>query len=116
MSRVGLTDAPPRIRQIVADVLVSYREDGVVLTEQDIVGDARLRYIAIVRWEIWWKIRHLRTRWGEPFSYPQIGVWFNRDHTTIRHGVLRYDGVILGTAKRPYVRRAKPHLRLVMSS
>lgn len=35
------------------------------------------------------------------FSFPQMGRFFNRDHTTVRYSVLRHDGATPAEAKLP---------------
>lgn len=49
--------------------------------KSDILGTSRSRELVQARREIW---KHLRE---QGWSYPRIGRAFNRDHTTILHGV-----------------------------
>jgi len=58
------------------------RTHGVTLDE--VCGRARTRAASCARHEAWWQIRH------HPelhYSLADIGRLFQRDHTTVRHGV-----------------------------
>lgn len=83
-----LEDLPSRIRQIVLEEV----QVGCVLfpehppTVEDVFVGTQPRTIARVRWAIWWRIRHEPGPQGKVPSYPQIGAWFGRNHTTIIHG------------------------------
>lgn len=50
---------------------------------RDILSKAKFDFILPARFALY-KALHLRGN-----SYSQIGRWFDRDHTTVRHGVLR---------------------------
>ena len=64
------------------------------LTRAQVVAGSRVPEIVDARHEIWWRLHH---EYG--LSYSRIGRVFNRDHTTIRHGVDRW---------RTRIRRAGP--------
>ena len=75
----------PPARAILADV-ASAR--GVPVAQ--ILSHRRTRRIAEARQEAWSRIYALRA--GGPshtavYSLPQIGGWFDRDHTTVLHGI-----------------------------
>ncbi|MCA6264704.1 helix-turn-helix domain-containing protein, partial [Phenylobacterium sp.] len=54
----------------------------------DVMGEARLAYLVRARHEVAWRMRNVRKPTGKPrFSFPQIGEFMNRDHTTIIHAV-----------------------------
>ncbi|MCA6269179.1 MAG: hypothetical protein IM636_06075 [Phenylobacterium sp.] len=54
----------------------------------DVMGEARRAYLVRARQELAWRMRNARKPTGEPrFTYPQIGRFMNRDHTTIIHAV-----------------------------
>jgi len=58
------------------------RAHGVTLDE--LCGRARTRAASCARHEAWWQLRH------HPrlhYSLADIGRLFQRDHTTIRHGI-----------------------------
>lgn len=50
---------------------------------RDILSKSKFDFILPARFALY-KALHLRGN-----SYSQIGRWFDRDHTTVRHGVLR---------------------------
>lgn len=51
----------------------------------EVCGDRRFQPLVLIRQEIFYRIR---VELG--MSYPEIGKRFNRDHTTIMHGVRRH--------------------------
>lgn len=51
-----------------------------------IMGEARDKRVILARHEVWWRV--WRT---SGLSYPRMGAMFRRDHTTIMHGVKRYE-------------------------
>lgn len=51
----------------------------------EVCGDRRFQHLVLIRQEIFYRIR---VELG--MSYPEIGKRFNRDHTTILHGVRRH--------------------------
>ena len=67
----------PKIRFIVS-VVCNYR--GVL--PQQIKSPQQVRFIAYARQEIMYLAKRIAD-----LSYPQIGDFLNRDHTTIMHGV-----------------------------
>jgi chromosomal replication initiation ATPase DnaA len=74
---------PPRIQAIVEDVSL---ETGVPVPV--LMAPSRARKIARARWIAWRRMRAL----DNPPSFPLIGYWFGKDHTTIIHGVYRDRG------------------------
>ena len=50
---------------------------------RDLTGKAQFNFLIPARFALY-KALHLRGN-----SYSQIGRWFDRDHSTVRHGVLR---------------------------
>ena len=68
----------PTMRQIVAEVALKHDT-----TPELIIAHGRLKAIVWARQEVMWRIRLERP----DLSYPQIGRFFSRDHTTIIHGV-----------------------------
>lgn len=67
----------PRIAREVAE------EFG--LTLDDLVGPTVNKYLTAARREAWSRIYATKR-----FSTPQIGRFFNRDHSTIVHGLQRH--------------------------
>lgn len=56
------------------------------LAVDDMTGTARTRDIVAARWEA---MARIRTEFGD--TLPMIGRLFNRDHTTVVHGLKRYE-------------------------
>jgi hypothetical protein len=56
------------------------------LTSGLLRGPRRQKSIVMARFEAWWRIRE-----ECPYlSYPQIGMYFNRDHSTVIHGARKH--------------------------
>ncbi len=55
---------------------------GVVI--DDVCGRVRSRSVTRARQELWWSIRHHPQRC---YSFLEIARLFQRDHTTVSHGV-----------------------------
>ena len=79
-SQDALDGMPDRIREIV---LEEWDREAMPL-------EHLLRHhghkAAHTRHRIWWRIRQTKNRRGLSPSFPQIGLWFGRDHTTIMLG------------------------------
>jgi|GEM_PF-6564808 len=76
---------PPRISTMIRDTCIEY---GVPIDH--VMGPSHDEVSVGVRHEIWRKLREEVTLSnGLPPSYPRIGGWFGRDHTTIRSGYFR---------------------------
>lgn len=76
---------PAAITALIRQVAI---EHGV--TSDDMIGRRRTCHIAWARFDCWHRIRQLRGPGGRPFSSTQIGVWFDRDHTSVLNGLQRY--------------------------
>lgn len=77
----GLIEPPPppvgRMREIATEVAARHS-----LTLGDLSGRSTCRHIAVARQEAMWEV------WtATNFSFPRIGAFFNRDHTTVLHNV-----------------------------
>ena len=78
--------APPVIVAIVKQVA---DEHG--FTVDQLCGPSPRHDLARARFDAWHRIRtEVRFRGTQP-SLPQIGKWFGRDHTSILHGLRRYE-------------------------
>lgn len=75
---------PARISALVREIA-----DREGLGVREILGPSRCRRVAFARFEVWWRLRNSNGPERVP-SYPMIGRWFRRDHTTVIHGVRRY--------------------------
>lgn len=57
-----------------------------------VIGHGRAAILVRLRWRIWSRQRNELTKAnGQPNSWPHIGRMWRRDHTTIMHGVARYE-------------------------
>lgn len=54
------------------------------VTPIEVCGRRRTKNVVKARHEVWWR---LRNRYGSSFSYPELGLLFDRDHTTVMAGV-----------------------------
>lgn len=73
---------PARVAGIIDAVAV---EDGVSVA--DLLGPSQRIVHSDARRKAWARIRDLQKPDRLPFSYPQIGRWFGRHHTTVLIGV-----------------------------
>lgn len=72
-------------RALLPLVLLVCERRGVLLDE--LCGRCRSRAVASARHEIWYLLRHDPAKC---FSFLEIGRIFDRDHTTIRSGILAH--------------------------
>ncbi len=87
---------PDRVKSVTAR---HCEEAGVRI--EDVLSSTRKKRIARVRWAIWSELRALRRSSGAIiYSYPQLGRYFHRDHSTILYGVRRFNGLDPYEAKR----------------
>ena len=56
---------------------------------RDLLGPYRARRISAVRFDLMARLRALDWNGRAP-SYPMIGRWIGRDHSTVIHGVRRH--------------------------
>lgn len=80
------TPSPFSADEIVARIAAKHK-----LTKADIFGQSRIIPITEARHEAMVEVAKAFPRW----SYPRLGRFFNRDHTTVmhavkKHGVIRY--------------------------
>lgn len=95
-----LQNAPFRVKEIVRQVLARCAARGTPFTVEAILSRVRIRALVMARYEIYHRVRNLHP---QP-SLPQIAGWFNRDHTTVRVGLLRYNGWTHAEAHRSQTR------------
>lgn len=77
----GLIEVPPPPAAMMRDIAnrVAGRHS---LTMADLSGRSKSRHIAIARQEAMWEV------WQTTgYSFPRIGAFFKRDHTTVLHNV-----------------------------
>lgn len=80
-----MSHTPPRVRLILA---ATAREHGV--TVDDLLGHSICRSLTHARRVAATRILAQINIKGAPASLPQIGLWMNRDHTSILYGLRRY--------------------------
>jgi len=73
------------MERIATEVLLDF--EGITL--EDIRGNSQTRNIAYPRQVAMHRIKMLRP----DLSYPQIGRWFRRDHTTVIHAVRKIEAM-----------------------
>ncbi len=81
---IGQTRAnalPSRVRAVVQAVA---DEHGVLIA--DLLSDCRRRRHVIPRWAAFAQVSAMSWRDGRP-SYPQVGRWFGRDHTSVLYAL-----------------------------
>ena len=83
------------------ELLTIMRMQGVA-TIPDIMGPRRHRPIADIRFALWW-VLHRQYGW----SFPRIGREFNRDHSSVVHGVQFVDEMLAATATTERVRNIR---------
>lgn len=77
----GLPISMITMRQIAMEVCADHR-----VAFREILSDRRSRYIVLARHEIWWRCKNETMK-----SFPTIGRFFRRDHTTIMAGVRKHE-------------------------
>lgn len=87
---------PTCITELIRQVASEHNIDPEHLTGRN----RGTNHLAAIRHELWGRIRLLTGPGNRPFSFPQIGLWFDRDQATIRYGVHRYNGVAASEYKR----------------
>lgn len=79
----------PRVRDILEEVAQTHD-----CRVKDITGPDRRKAFARARFEAMWRIRRLRTANGQRYSLGAIAEIFGqRDHTTILHGIRRWEAI-----------------------
>ncbi len=79
-----LAPMPYRVRQVILDVAHERQ-----LPVDMMMGRSRRRVLVRARWEAMRRVRALEWPSGKPPSTLQIGLWFDRDHTTVLHALAR---------------------------
>jgi chromosomal replication initiation ATPase DnaA len=76
---MDLSHIPPRARAVIIDIAASHG-----LAVETLMGRRQSRAVAAARGEAMRALRSLQCA-GRPLSYPRIGAWFARHHTTVMH-------------------------------
>jgi chromosomal replication initiation ATPase DnaA len=77
---MDLSHIPPRARAVIIDIAASHG-----LAVETLMGRHQSRAVAAARGEAMAALRGLQFADGRPPSYPRIGAWFARHHTTVMH-------------------------------
>lgn len=73
---------PPSVRGIIETVAAEHR-----VRVCDMLSRRQTSALAKARWDAMARIRASLCICGKPPSLPQIGRWFDRDHSTVLHGL-----------------------------
>lgn len=74
-----LDGLPPGVRSVIQSIAQKHN-----IPVYDVMSQSRLRPIVRCRWEIWSILK------DEGRSYPRVGGFFHKDHTTVLYGVTRH--------------------------
>lgn len=74
-------EAPPRFVELVGRVAVAFN-----VTAEELLDKSHFKSRAAARHVVMWLIRKT---WSPQPSFPEIGMMFKRDHTSVMHGVDR---------------------------
>lgn len=77
----GLIEGPPAPPALMRDIAIEVAARH-SLTLADLSGRSKRRHIAIARQEAMWEVWQATN-----YSFPRIGAFFKRDHTTVLHNV-----------------------------
>jgi len=80
----GIPAMPASVRRIIDETAATVGSNA-----QEMVGPRAFHRLAHARWRAWARIMDEVTINGREPSLPQVGVWFNRDHTTVLYGLRR---------------------------
>lgn len=77
---------PGTMRALAGEVCATHK-----ITLAELTGHSTAQRLVQVRHEFMWKARAMTREDGRPrFSFPQIGRFLGRDHTSVIHGMRRY--------------------------
>jgi len=84
-------EAPAKVRRPTLRYLLEEVAEEYDLKPSLILGLLKTAHIAQARQDFMWRARQMKWSDGSPrYSYPQIGDFLGRDHTTVIHGVRRH--------------------------
>ncbi len=79
---MDIAHIPPRVAAVIREVALDHE-----VSVEGLLGPRHLKKLAAARRDAMWRVRALR--WPRMFmgrshpSYPQIGRWFGRHHSTV---------------------------------
>lgn len=82
---IELLPGGARWREIVNEVAIARGMNASI-----ILRGRRTELTCDARFECWYRMRTEIVIAGDPVSYPQIGKWFGKDHTTVLHGAKKW--------------------------
>lgn len=85
MRRPYQQDVPPRVRRIILMAALTH-----MVLPRSIIDHTRKPRADAARRAAMAQVRAEIIIGGKPASYPLIGRWFNRDHTTVLHNCQRH--------------------------
>jgi chromosomal replication initiation ATPase DnaA len=75
----------PRVKATIEEIAAKHQ-----FKVCDLKGHAKGERLWAARREAYAALRALSGPYGRPFSYPQIGAWLNKDHSSVLSGVRRF--------------------------
>lgn len=65
------------------------------LKPKSLLGNSRRKEVCAARYEVWWRAR----QHTPPVSYPALAAAFDRDHSTVFHGVEVFEAMLAKSAE-----------------
>lgn len=81
---------PKRKKETTRQKIIRTVCDKYDVTMDELRSDARNKNITTARHECFYRFRHEIKRIGRPLTVQEIGKAFNKDHTTVMHGINRH--------------------------
>lgn len=102
-------ELPKRIQAILRDIAA---KNGV--TQEAVFGPRRSKTLSAARFELYYEVYSTPTLGGRSLSLGEVGaILGGRDHTSIRHGILRHLGMDPKGSGVPSIKRAQPMANVV---
>lgn len=84
-----------KISQSVLDAEIDYVCQAHKVTRKELMSPERRRQVSHARFELYWRLRsHTWPLGGNKYSLPEIGRALNRDHTSVLHGLRRWEAIL----------------------
>src|SRR4051812_25862567 len=65
------------------------------VSTRDLLGTSKRPEITIARFHVWWRCRQR----NPPLSYPALGAYLHRDHSTVISGVQKFERLMAESAE-----------------
>lgn len=105
----SIPNMPASVRRIIDETAATVGSNAL-----ELVGPRAIHRLAHARWKAWARIMDEVTINGREPSLPQVGIWFNRDHTTVLYGLRRLASDMTWV-KRSHRNRPAPHRYQLMA-